>query len=349
MFEKNKTPRIKSKTVVVSTTALFGKSAYDKAIEKYTNSGWELVEETQAIGKPDSFILRFQYVMSPVEIAAEDRRKLYRNIALSLLVFACGGIMWFNTAQVRQQRAFAATETAVARSTEVLLLATEHAIATQTATHWTATPTYTPSQTPTITPTASPTDTATITNTPEPTETERPSRTPRPTEADTDTYYITGSTANVRACATSTSTCEVLTALSWGDDIEVIEAVDGVAISGSDRWYHVLLSDGRDGYIHSSLISRTRPVAGSTSGGSSSGSGGSTSGASSGGTTGSNPQPTQPPPPVASTWNCSGDIYNCGDFATCSDMFSYWNACPGDPSGLDGNDGDGRPCESRCG
>lgn len=48
-------------------------------------------------------------------------------------------------------------------------------------------------------------------------------------------------------------------------------------------------------------------------------------------------------------WNCSGDRYNCSSFSTCSEMRSYWNSCPGDPSNLDGNDNDGRPCESRCG
>jgi hypothetical protein len=345
MFEKNKTPRVKFKILLVSTSSLFGKSAYEKAIEKYSNAGWQLVEESVAIGKPGSFILRFEYHMSPAEIAAEDRRILYRNLGFGLLVFACAGIIWFNSAQIRQQKALEATETSIARSTEVIVLASEYAIASQTATHWTASPSYTPSQTPANTATPSPTSTATITDTPEPTDTERPSRTPRPTEVDTETYYVTASTANVRACATSTSTCAILTALSYGDDIEVIEQVEGVSVAGSTRWYRVLLSDGGEGYIHSSLISRNQPAAASAS----SSNRGQSSGSSGASTDASNPQPTQTPPPAASTWNCSGDIYNCGDFASCSDMFSYWNACPGDPSGLDGNDNDGRPCESRCG
>lgn len=57
-----------------------------------------------------------------------------------------------------------------------------------------------------------------------------------------------------------------------------------------------------------------------------------------------------PPPtaPSGATWSCIGNIYNCGDFATCDEVMSYWNACPGDPSRLDG-DHDGRPCESLCG
>ncbi len=51
--------------------------------------------------------------------------------------------------------------------------------------------------------------------------------------------------------------------------------------------------------------------------------------------------------PTSTTWNCSGNIYNCSDFSSCDQVMSYWNACPGDPSWLDG-DNDGIPCESLC-
>jgi len=51
--------------------------------------------------------------------------------------------------------------------------------------------------------------------------------------------------------------------------------------------------------------------------------------------------------PISTTWNCSGNIYNCSDFSSCEQVMSYWNACPGDPSRLDG-DNDGTPCESLC-
>lgn len=55
-----------------------------------------------------------------------------------------------------------------------------------------------------------------------------------------------------------------------------------------------------------------------------------------------------PPIPTSGTvWNCSGNIYNCSDFSSCAEIMSYWNACPGDPSWLDG-DNDGIPCESLC-
>lgn len=47
------------------------------------------------------------------------------------------------------------------------------------------------------------------------------------------------------------------------------------------------------------------------------------------------------------TWNCKGDLFNCGDFSSCEEAMSYFLACPGDPSQLD-KDGDGIPCETLC-
>jgi hypothetical protein len=55
--------------------------------------------------------------------------------------------------------------------------------------------------------------------------------------------------------------------------------------------------------------------------------------------------PEQPLLPTTPAWNCIGNRYNCGHFKTCEELMSYWNACPGDPSRLDG-DNDGIPCES---
>jgi len=52
-------------------------------------------------------------------------------------------------------------------------------------------------------------------------------------------------------------------------------------------------------------------------------------------------------PTSGTAWNCIGNIYNCSDFASCAEVMSYWYACPGDPSRLDG-DNDGKPCESLC-
>lgn len=48
--------------------------------------------------------------------------------------------------------------------------------------------------------------------------------------------------------------------------------------------------------------------------------------------------------PAARSWNCSGDLYKCDDFASRAEMNSYIAACPGDPSNLDGDD-DGEYCE----
>jgi hypothetical protein len=60
--------------------------------------------------------------------------------------------------------------------------------------------------------------------------------------------------------------------------------------------------------------------------------------------------PTQAPPPTrapASDWACGGNVYDCGDFSSCAGVMSYFSACPGDPSKLDG-DNDGVPCENLC-
>jgi hypothetical protein len=196
-------------------------------------------------------------------------------------------------------------------------------------------------------------DTERPSHTPEPTDTEQPSSTPRPAEVDTDTYYVTGSTANVRSC--STTDCERVTALSYGDDVEVIESVDGASVSGSTQWYRVLLTDGHEGFIHSSLVSRTRPVAGSSN---DSGSGSGSSGGSSSGSTGSTnvqptavPQQAQPtaapqvqptqPPVVGYSCDCNK---TCGAM-TCDEAYFQLNTCG---CGARDNDNDGVPCESVC-
>jgi len=55
------------------------------------------------------------------------------------------------------------------------------------------------------------------------------------------------------------------------------------------------------------------------------------------------PSPTPPPDGI----DCSVDQYNCSDFSTCAEVMAVFNACPGDPNRLDG-DNDGIPCESLC-
>lgn len=48
--------------------------------------------------------------------------------------------------------------------------------------------------------------------------------------------------------------------------------------------------------------------------------------------------------------DCTSDIYNCGDFSSCSDAYNIFNKCypySGDIHMLDGNN-DGIPCDTRC-
>lgn len=55
--------------------------------------------------------------------------------------------------------------------------------------------------------------------------------------------------------------------------------------------------------------------------------------------------PTAPPAPAQTTCDCSGDLYNCGDFADSYQAQRCYESCrPGDPHDLDG-DGDGYACE----
>ncbi|MDX2075969.1 MAG: SH3 domain-containing protein [bacterium] len=47
---------------------------------------------------------------------------------------------------------------------------------------------------------------------------------------------------------------------------------------------------------------------------------------------------------VAPVWTCVGNLYDCSSFSSREEVMSYFYACPGDPSRMDG-DGDGYPCE----
>lgn len=197
----------------------------------------------------------------------------------------------------------------------------------------------TPSATPTITPTPSitplPTATGTATSTLPPsatvttTNTALPTLTPAPTEAAPEVWY-TVSTANLRAC--SRLDCAQITQLPGGTQITVVGWVQGEIYKNSDIWRRVSYN-GQEAYVHSSLVSVDRPAPTSAPIVIQQG-----------------PQSTMPPNPVIAApqqWNCSGDIYNCGDFkGRHSDLMSYWNACPGDPSRLDQGGQPGVPCES---
>jgi cell division septation protein DedD len=193
----------------------------------------------------------------------------------------------------------------------------------------TAIPSLTPTFTATITATSSaipPTATATITNTPAPTQTLPPTALPTsaPLPSGT-TYYANLGDVKVRACPQTS--CEQLTVLQFGEAIQVIGETTGDSAYGSTRWYEVNWN-GRRAYVHSELLSSQRPVPTSAPV--------------------INSNSVQNPPVSQQQWSCSVD-YNCSDFNnSCEQARSYFNACPGDPSGLD-NDNDGIPCDSICG
>ncbi len=51
---------------------------------------------------------------------------------------------------------------------------------------------------------------------------------------------------------------------------------------------------------------------------------------------------------IVNTVGCGGNVYNCGDFNSCSEVMDVFDACSYDVNELDGDD-DGVPCESLCG
>src|SRR5690606_7996835 len=115
------------------------------------------------------------------------------------------------------------------------------------------------------------------------------------------------------------------------------------------RWYEIVLDGGQTGFIHSSLARAgsnpvvfaqpQQPAQPTALPANALGGGGSTTVIVTEAFT--SIPPTQP----GSQWTCVGDQYNCSSFGSRSEMLSYWNACPGDPSRLD-SDNDGIPCES---
>lgn len=181
------------------------------------------------------------------------------------------------------------------------------------------------------------------TRTPTLTRTPRPTVTPRPTATPAGQRYTTTAQARVREC--SSTECDIVTTLAAGVVVTVTASEDGERVSGSRVWRAVTLADGRTGFIHSSLLRQgvvtvTRAAATASSSSNNSGGGGGGSGSNT-----SQPPSATSVPPAQPQWTCSGDIYNCSSFTNRTDLMSYFNACPGDPSKLDGNN-DGVPCES---
>lgn len=144
-------------------------------------------------------------------------------------------------------------------------------------------------------------------------------------------YYAHGAT-NLRSCPNRS--CEILVVIPDNGAVESIGYANGENVNaGNNIWYQVVY-ESYVGFVYSSRIALTQNVPTDV------------------------PRQiliiTSTPPPVVNftpvqpqvierNWVCTGDLYNCGDL-TGGDLLSYWNACPGDPSGLD-RDHDGHPCE----
>lgn len=158
-----------------------------------------------------------------------------------------------------------------------------------------------------------------------------PTATPAPVVVAV-TYYVVNA-ANLRPCPNLTDQCAPIVQLTSGTPVSVIGQIEGELFQGSTTWNIIQYND-QTVYTHSTLLSPSPPSAAVQPAAA--------------------VQPVQPvqavqpvQPSTGQTWNCSVDLYNCGDFATCQDMASYWSACPGDPSRLD-SDHNGFYCESTC-
>ncbi len=71
-------------------------------------------------------------------------------------------------------------------------------------------------------------------------------------------YILGSSSANIRA--EPSTTASIIGAAPGGSTVQTFGTVTGQSVSGSTFWYEVN-HDGEVGYIHSSLITTTRPVA----------------------------------------------------------------------------------------
>jgi len=202
---------------------------------------------------------------------------------------------------------------------------------------------------PTATPIVSNMGAVMVTNTPISsatpisTSTNVPTNTPLPISTATPSVrvldrngIVTYDFVNVRSCASST--CNLLGQLLRNATFDVTGTTDGENVSGSVLWYQMDYQ-GQAGYVHSSLVAvyTGQPPTNNVS------------------VPAQSVSPVQPVVPIslapAGGWNCNGEQYNCKDFRpqeggmySYAQMMDFWNTCPGDPSGLDGNPEDGMPC-----
>ena len=309
-----KETRTEVKEFEVSSRSWFGRpSEMDKTIEKWIEKGWTLSKREQV--KKNRYVLTFQR-----EVPVSKWPMSVRAVGIAMLVGMVGAAVVFASVEsAREDRE--ATETRVALgATETIIALTPTATYTPTLT---PTATFTPSNTPTATMTPTPTYTLeftytpTITPTPTLTHTPRPSATPRPT-----TLYITGSNVNARSC--ERTNCGVVTVLGFAEEFSGYTRVEGESVGGNTTWWQGGVN-GQEVYVHSSLVSRTRPSPPSNSGNTSSG-----GNASSGGN--SNTSQNAAPTALARPRNCAQAV----EWGYTAQQSAQW-------SHLD-RDGDGVAC-----
>lgn len=167
-----------------------------------------------------------------------------------------------------------------------------------------------------------------------------------PTETRTlsstvQTWY-TKSQTNARACPKTDNTiCAVVYQLTPGTAVTYVDFEQGETVSGSDIWYKVSY-DGRDVYIHSSLLQNTpltptiEPVQMQQAA-----------------PVNVQPAQSQPQPPasiISSDCSCAADTLNCGSFTSQQQAQACYAKCMAevgrDIHGLDGNDKDQLACDS---
>lgn len=149
-----------------------------------------------------------------------------------------------------------------------------------------------------------------------------------------ETYYVSARTARVRSCPETS--CSIVARLRRGTAVQVLETVEGDAVSGNTTWYRIE-ARGREGYIHSSLVTTTPPVTQSSSGNSPA--------ASSTPQEGSIQAISTPVPQPPQTGATCGGATTCGQMASCDQAY----ACLRDGRTSLDRDNDGIPCESICG
>ncbi len=159
-----------------------------------------------------------------------------------------------------------------------------------------------------------------------------------PTTETGTIFFVAVNGARVRECPQTS--CTVITHLQRGAEIEVLQTVNGTAVQGDRTWYRIQVN-GQDAFIHSSVVTTTRP----TSTGSST-TGGSSSGGSSGGIQPTSPPISTPVPPPPSQRGVScGGATTCGQMSSCEQA----RACLAEGRTSLDRDHDGIPCESICG